>query len=262
MIDAHLHLQDEQLVGDADALIETCRGVGIRRQLVNGTRPDDWPACAALAESHPDQIQACFGLHPWYVNEAPEGWVDFLEEFLGHGGTAGVGEIGLDKWVRGHDLPRQREALVLQLGLAVVHGLPVTIHCLRAWGTLLEVLQGETLPDCGFLLHSYGGPAEMVDSFVALGGYFSVSGAFFHERKRGQLETFVHRVPSHRLLVETDAPDMGLPAGMERFGEPPVNHPANAVVIYERLASMLGETKTVVIDRVQANFERLFGGTS
>ncbi|MFT5407250.1 MAG: TatD DNase family protein [Verrucomicrobiales bacterium] len=257
MIDVHCHLQDERLSGDVESILETCRAEGIERLIVNGTRPADWPVVAELAERFSDQVRASYGLHPWYVGEVSSGWADALEGYL-DGGAIGVGEIGLDKWTRDHDLPKQKEAFVSQLRMAMRRELPVTIHCLRAWGHLLEILQSESVLPQGFLLHSYGGPAEMVDAFVALGGYFSISGYFFHARKQAQLETFLSRVPPNRVLIETDAPDMGLPEGDEAFGDSSANHPANLTVVKARMAALL----EVSGESFDDNARRLFRGVN
>lgn len=258
MIDVHLHLQEEPLFSGVEAIVSNCREAGIEHQIVNGTRPGDWPAVEALAERFPGQVQPSYGLHPWYVREASDGWETELDGFLRRA-AIGVGEIGLDKWIRDHDLEKQKQIFVSQLALAVAHGLPVTIHCLRAFGHLLEILQRETLPERGFLLHSYGGPKEMIESFLVLGGYFSISGYFFHERKREHLRSLLALVPRDRLLVETDAPHMNLPEGEERYGEVAANHPANLAVIHERLAAMLEEDGRCLADQLTANARRLFG---
>lgn len=258
MIDAHLHLQDERLFPNAEAVLETCRHEGIQRLIVNGTRPDDWVRVAALAERFPE-VRASYGLHPWYVKDVGDDWEALLEGYLQHEDAIGVGEIGLDKWIRGHDSGRQKDCFVRQLRVAVTLGLPVTIHCLKAWGHLRDALCTETLPEQGFLLHSFGGPAEMVDEFVALGGYFSLSGYFFHERKRDALEIFLQRVPRERLLLETDAPDMALPSDEIRFGQQEENHPANLVVIYERMARLLGCSPETLMKETRHNARRLFG---
>src|SRR5206468_3835534 len=119
-------------------------------------------------------------------------------------------EIGLDRWIENYDLPLQEEMFVWQLRLAAERNLPVSIHCLQAWGKLLELLQKEPRPACGFVLHSYGGPREMIPPLMKLGAYFSLPGYFAHERKQKQRETF-QAVPLDRLLIETDAPDQMLP---------------------------------------------------
>jgi TatD DNase family protein len=140
----------------------------------------------------------------------------------------------------------------------------VSIHCLQAWGKLLELLQAGPRPNRGFLLHSYGGPAEMIGSLTKLGAYFSFPGYFIHERKLRQRETFRH-VPLDRLLIETDAPDQLLPD--ERIRHPlldpktsqPINHPANLGAVYQFVAEWLDRPLETLAARLEENFARLFG---
>jgi TatD DNase family protein len=208
------------------------------------------------------RIVPSFGYHPWYVGERTEGWLRRLEDYLDRT-PAAVGEIGLDRWIKDADLPRQEEMFIAQLRLAAERNLPVSIHCLLAWGRLFELLRSEPRPRCGFLLHSYGGPAEMVAPLAALGAYFSFPGYYLNERKSRQRETF-RRVPPDRLLLETDAPDQSLPAELVRYPLPnddrgkPVNHPANIGVVYERVAEWLNEPLERLAGRIEENVRRLF----
>lgn len=187
-----------------EAILPAVRREGVARMVVNGACEADWPDVLALAERHPEIIPS-FGYHPWYVRECSETWQERLLFFLDQA-PAGVGEIGLDRWVKGHDVARQQAVFRWQLRVAAERNRPVSIHCLQAWGDLLEILREGPLPSCGFLLHSYGGSVEMLKPLADLGAYFSFPGYFAHERKTRQRETFRH-VPPDRLLVETDAPD-------------------------------------------------------
>ncbi|HEV2695677.1 MAG TPA: TatD family hydrolase, partial [Verrucomicrobiae bacterium] len=141
---------------------------------------------------------------------------------------------------------------------------PVSIHCLRAWGRMLELLQQNARPECGFVLHSFGGPREMIPAFTKLGAYFSFPGYFLQERKLKQRETFKH-VPPDRLLAETDAPDQHLPT--EKVLHPLIgsdgktlNHPANLPAVYAGLAEFFGEKVESLAGRMEENFKRVFGG--
>ena len=151
-----------------------------------------------------------------------------------------------------------------QLRLAAERNLPVSIHCLQAWGRLLEILRAEPRPRCGFLLHSYGGPQEMIAPLAELGAYFSFPGYFAHERKTRQRETF-KSVPPDRLLIETDAPDQLLPPEHNRYpladaaSGKPLNHPANLGAVYDFMAGLLDEPLERLAPRVEQNFLRLFG---
>ncbi len=255
MIDAHLHLQDPRLRADLDDILAVCEEEGIRHQVVNGTCPEDWPEVEALALRYPGRVRACYGLHPWRVQEAPDGWQACLRDYLSRE-ARGLGEVGLDKWIRNHDLEKQRVALTAQMELAVEFGLPLMLHCLQAWGSLLELLKNGPCPAQGFLLHSYGGPPEMIPDFVDLGGYFSFSGHFLSERKRAHLERCLASVPGERLLAETDAPDMALPENLRRHGDAEYNHPANLVVVYEQLAAMSGCDLPQLIAQIGRNMHR------
>jgi TatD DNase family protein len=252
--DAHCHLQDSRLNAARPNIVADLKAVGVQKIVVNGTRESDWDQVLQLAASDSSIIPS-IGLHPWYVKERSSGWLNKFQEGL-HSGKCAVGEIGLDRWIEGFDFASQEEVFVQQLDLAARANRPVSIHCLKAWGRLLEIL--EKRPNAGFLLHSYGGPAEMVRSFAELGGYFSVSGYFAHLRKAGQREVFRH-VPSDRLLIETDAPDMALPAEIQEFSiSADLNHPANIRAVYKFAAEMLNKPLERLTTEVEANFQRLF----
>ena len=233
--------------------------------VVNGSCEEDWPAVLSLSRQFP-QVIPSFGYHPWYVKERSAGWQQNLTRYLDEAPLAGIGEIGLDRWMQGYDLPDQEVVFVWQLRLAADRNLPVSIHCLQAWGRLLELLQAGPRPRRGFLLHSYGGPQEMIAPLARLGAYFSIPGYYAHERKSRQRETFRH-VPPDRLLIETDAPDQLLPDKRNRnpLNDPgtgkPLNHPANIRAVYDFAAELLGEPVESLASRVEENFQRLFGLT-
>ena len=262
LYDAHNHLQDPRLGSDVASLVATAAQEGVVRMVVNGSCEEDWPDVLALARKHAEVIPS-FGYHPWYVKERTPGWRDVLTRALDEVPSA-IGEIGLDRWIKDHDLPAQEEVFVWQLRLAAERELPVSIHCLQAWGRMLELLQASPRPACGFLLHSYGGPPEMIPPLAKLGAYFSLPGYFAHERKERQRETFRH-VPPARLLIETDAPDQLLPEERSRYpltdpaSGKPVNHPANLRAVYDFAAELFGEPVEQLAVRVEQNFRQLFG---
>jgi TatD DNase family protein len=263
LYDAHNHLQDERF-GDRPAeLVSACDQAGVARMVVNGACETDWPAVLALARQF-SPVLPSFGYHPWYVHERTNGWLAALTHFLDLVPSA-IGEIGLDRWKPDLAYAGQEEVFTAQLSLAASRNLPVSIHCLQAWGRMLEVLQAGPLPARGFLLHSYGGPKEMVASFAELGAYFSFPGYYANARKERQREAF-RQIPADRLLIETDAPDQRLPDELNRFpltdsktGQP-LNHPANLAAVYQFAAELRRDSLEALTARVEQNFLRLFGG--
>lgn len=252
MIDAHNHLQDVRFEGEQSAIIEAMKSVGIEACVVNGTEPADWPDVAELALLHPDFVLPSFGLHPWKVKGREDDWLGTLQQMLERFPQAGVGEMGLDRWIEDHDIEDQLTVFRAQLKLAVELDRPCTIHCLRAWGPLLKELESaERLPR--FLIHSFGGSIETGRKLAKLGAYFSFSGYFLEPRKEKTVQVFCE-LPKDRILVETDAPDMLPPESDRPFGSDDVNHPANLARISERLLGLIGVTP----EQVYANTTRWF----
>jgi len=261
-LDAHNHLHDARLAPHREALLPALKQLPVGRAVVNGTREDDWAAVHSMSSSHPWIIPS-YGLHPWYAPNRSEAWLNRLRERIENEPGAAIGEIGLDRWVQGHDLKVQLPVFLDQLRLAVEFERPATIHCIQAWGALGESLRNEPVPACGFLLHAYGGPVEMIDGFVRRGAYFSFSPYFLHERKAPQREAFAS-IPLNRLLVETDAPDLRPPDGANPrplIGSDgnPANHPANIDVSYHGLANIRGMEVADLTPIIAKNFTRLFG---
>jgi TatD DNase family protein len=262
LFDAHNHLQDDRLAPHLNAIKPVLADVGIEAMVVNGSCESDWPQVTQLAREVP-QVIPSFGYHPWYLKERSAHWQTRLAECLDAIPSA-VGEVGLDRWIRDHDFDAQKEAFTWQLRLAAERNLPVSIHCLQAWGGLLDILRAEPRPDCGFVLHSFGGPREMIEPLAKLGAYFSLPGYFAREKKQRQRDTF-REVPRERLLIETDAPDQSLPADRIEFPLPdqpdgkPLNHPANLRAIYAFAAELLDDSLETIAAEVESNFRKVFG---
>jgi TatD DNase family protein len=271
LYDAHNHLQDERLGGRQSALMEACRAEGVCRMVVNGACESDWPDVARLAREYPEVLPS-FGYHPWYIGQRSSDWESRLEALLDQHPSA-VGEIGLDRWKPGLSYAGQEDVFSAQMRMAARRNLPASIHCLQAWGALQDLLRRGPRPERGFVLHSYGGPEEMIRPLADLGAYFSFPGYFLHARKERHRETF-KRVPLDRLLVETDAPDQCPPAAIDlspRLAEVfhpldagpdgrPLNPPANLRLVYLGLAEVLGVKFEELAAQVERNFFRLFGG--
>ncbi len=266
LCDAHNHLQDVRFGGRQAELLSACAREGVACMVVNGSCEEDWPRVLELVQSPALpatlRIIPSFGYHPWYIHERTADWLKNLVSFLDQVPSV-MGEIGLDRWKPDMPYDDQEEVFLAQLRLAAERNLPVSIHCLQAWGRMFDLLKAGPRPERGFLLHSYGGPKEMVKPFADLGAYFSLPGYYAHDRKERQRETFRH-IPAERLLIETDAPDQSLPASRIRFelqnaAGKPLNHPANLRAVYEFAAELFGEPIETLAARVEENFRRLFG---
>ena len=279
--DAHNHLQAIRPDSLRDECLDTTRRLGVEAMVVNGTCEADWPEVAALAQKH-RLVQPSFGYHPWRLSRRNAGWLEALSGLLTEFPAAGVGEIGIDAWILDQPaaalrrwegglgkifptpMAEQEQAFLVQFDLAVTRDRAASVHCIQAWGRLLELLRSTRLPARGFLLHSYGGSREMVPQFAELGAYFGFSGALLHDRKQRQRDAF-RAVPSDRLLLETDAPDQPLPVACIEQSLPPStsgreqNHPGNLPAIQRFAAEFLGHDVGSFSAQIRTNHQRLFG---
>lgn len=258
LIDAHCHLHFAELDSVRSYILDTL-GSHNWHCVINGTQPEDWSALEALARANP-QCHPAYGWHPWHTNaDLPAYWRDSLEARLEADPQAGVGEIGLDKWLAGHDIAAQLQALESQLEIAVEYERPVSLHCLRALGLLKDTLNGFRGSGLRCLLHAYSGPIELLDDFLELGCYLSFNRYFMHERKAQQRDVFCE-VPIDRLLVETDAPAMAPPPSHNdhplSVGEAEVNDPRNLSGTYHDLAQLREMPVRALQVQVASNFSR------
>ena len=275
--DAHNHLQDDWLAPHLHKIADQLVALPLRAAVVNGTCEEDWPRVSELSQRFP-WIVPSFGMHPWDVGNRSPAWLEKLSTVLAAHPNAGIGEIGLDRWIlerarpddprlaglRRAPLDEQTEVFTVQLELAAKDNRAATIHCIEAWGALDKILRTSALPARGFLLHAYSGPAEMVRGLADRVAYFSFNGSFLDERHVRHRDTF-KLIPPDRLLVETDAPAMPLPQPWRTHKLPPsptgqpINHPGNIEAAYAGLAALLGLSPGTLVSSITRNFNRLFG---
>jgi TatD DNase family protein len=261
LYDAHAHFAAPALRQHWQQISDDLEEIDLRYAVVNGTSPTDWPAVLELAKSESRMIPA-IGLHPWQVNDAPADWQAQFLNALDRGARV-IGEVGLDQWREGYDLERQQAAFRWQFAQATQRNLPVSIHCLKAIGPLMETLRREPLPKRGFHLHAYNGSVELIPELVELGAYFSFNAGQLTTGKSKALER-ICAVPAERLLIETDAPDMLPPPELRSFNLPEsasgqaLTHPATLIDGYTSIAEIRVTPLESLRQQVASNFATYF----
>ncbi|ESQ41752.1 hypothetical protein EUTSA_v10014121mg [Eutrema salsugineum] len=290
LFDAHCHLQDARIISKAPQLISSAVASGVSAFAVNGVSEKDWNLVKEMGAQYPSVVP-CFGIHPWYVAERSPHWFETLKSLFETTPTAAVGEIGLDKGSKGREIDFSDQVSVFrqQLELAKELNKPASVHCVRAFGDLLEITKSVGPFPAGVILHSYLGSAEMVPEFAKLGAYFSFSG-FLMSMSEKKAKKMLKAVPSDRILLETDSPDAlpkaetdclyfvegdpslteeGKPAqdpndksnassDSMKLPKETLNHPANILTVLGYVARLLDMKKEELAELSYENAVRLF----
>jgi TatD DNase family protein len=264
LFDSHCHLSDGALFSGIENMMERASAAGVERMACCGTSPNDWQKVLQLAEQFP-QVTPMIGIHPWFVSRAgavtpPDSevtdlgykWkqnIQALGKLLREHPEAGVGETGLDSQTRFANRAEQEASFAAHLDLARELNRPVAVHCVQAWGRLIEILRQHPAPRV--LLHAFGGAAELIPELVDLNCWFSFCGSVANPNAK-RIRSAAVAVPANRLLIETDSPDFTPPVCQ------PPNEPANLVQVAKIVAELRGISPESLAELTFSNTERFF----
>lgn len=229
LFDAHSHI----IPPDA---LERAAQAGVAGIALCGTSPNDWPQLFQTLENFdfafPNlgkdkfALTLSVGIHPWFVgcragsvtppDSAPKlrggySWVDdfqTLEKLLRDFPNLGIGETGLDFQERFENRSEQEKCFIAHLDLARELDRPVTVHCVKAWGKMLEILR--EYPQPKKILHAFSGSAELIPELTKLNGWFSFGPAVLNPKHK-RVKASVAAVPDELLLIETDSEQEPMP---------------------------------------------------
>lgn len=246
-IDTHCHLDDPSLRNRLGNVLAAAAAAGVERFVVPGVAPEGWDDIMALAAGD-SRILAAPGIHPMHAERCGEA-LRRLTELCGE--AVAIGEIGLDYT---YDVSRdaQQQAFRDQLRLAIRHGLPVLIHCRRAFQDLLRILREEGAGRVGGVMHAFSGSPEIAAECIGLGFLISIAGTVTYGNAVRPVEV-VRRTPLDHLVLETDAPDM---TPEPHRGRP--NEPAFLPETARRVAEIKGVPLGEVAAVTTANVRRVF----
>jgi TatD DNase family protein len=248
IIDTHCHLTEPPLVGSLDEVLRRSRESGVVGVVAVSYDVASWDAVAEA--SRRPGVVAAYGVHPWVAATGVDR--DELSRALDRPGTVAVGEVGLDFEIDGADRGRQEEALRLQLEVAAERDLPVVLHCRGAFESLLSLLVdlGDRRPRG--VVHAWSRSPDIAQRFLDLGFHVGFAGTITNPRAR-RARTSAAVLPLDRVVVETDAPSIGLD-GVDRAAV----EPRHARDVAEALAHIRGTDLETVARSTTENARRLF----
>lgn len=169
------------------------------------------------------------GIHPWDAGKK-----DVASIVAALEGVQAMGEIGLD-FLRGPAREAQLAAFRAQLSMARERGLPVVLHCVKAFEEVMRCLAA--CEPRAVIFHGFIGSPEQARQALAKGYYLSFGERTFRSPKT--LEA-LRRTPLRQLFLETD------------------ESPTPICTVYARTAEALGTGVEELQRATTENYERIF----
>lgn len=248
LIDTHCHLSEPPMVSRLDEVLARARAAGVVGVVAVSYDVASWAAVAEAARR--PGVVAAYGIHPWVASEGVDRGE--LERALDRPGVAAVGEVGLDFEIERVDRGRQAEVLRLQLELAAERDLPVVLHCRGAFEALLDLLDDMGARRPRGVIHAWSRSPELARRFLDLGYSLGLAGTITNPRAR-RARASARALPLDRLMVETDAPSIGLDGVVRDEVEP-----RHARDVAEALARLRGADLATIARSTTENARRLF----
>jgi len=253
LVDSHCHLSFPDYQDDLDAVMARAAAAGVDYMLTISTKLSDFPNVLRVAEAYPN-VWCTVGVHPHEAaGEAVEANPERLVTLTQHPKVVGIGETGLDYYYEHSPREAQKAAFRAHIAAARVTSLPLIVHSRNAEADTLRILQ-EEMGKGAFsgLIHCFTGTDVLAEGALALGLYISLSGILTF-KKADELRETARKIPTERLLVETDSPYL---APMPHRGKR--NEPAYTVETARVAAMLFGLDKSVFAQITTANFFTLF----
>jgi TatD DNase family protein len=240
VIDTHAHL--EMCDGEPEDIVAAAAAAGVGRVLTVGRGQ-----AVDMAERLPG-VWAIVGVHPHEAGEVADAGAE-VRGLVGHPRAVAVGECGLDYYRDYAPRDAQRRAFAAQIAVANDAGMPLVIHTRAADEDTFAMLGSARVP---VVLHCFGSVGRLDDA-LERDYYVSFAGNACYP-KASDLREAARRVPSDRILAETDAPYLAPPP---HRGRP--NQPAYVMRTLEVLAGERGVAAGELEAQIEANAARVFG---
>ncbi len=255
LADSHCHLNYKGLVEEQQAVLARARARGVTAMLNIATRESEWDAVLATAEAEPD-VWATVGIHPHEADQHPHVDTAKLVARAAHPRVVGIGESGLDYYYDHSDRARQQASFRAHIAAARAAGVPIVVHTRDAEDDTAAILR-EEMEEGAYagVIHCFTASGAFADTALDLGLYVSISGIVTFKNAKDLQETAA-RLPSERLLIETDAPFLAPVPHRGKTGEP---------AFVADTASVLAKLRGEDVEELQAytadNFHALFNKT-
>lgn len=237
MIDAHCHID---LYDNPQKVLQNCNNEGVT--VLSMTNLPSHFEMGFPFFLNSKKIRLALGMHPLFAQYHESEFPKFESNFSK---TSYIGEVGLDFSREGFNTKEmQLKTFVRILNLVSGKKKILSIHSRRAEKEVLNLLIEHGVNTAIF--HWYSGPLNLIDQILDEGYYFSVNPAMIKSESGRKI---IQRIPSDRLLTETDGPFI------EEDGKTIMPGKVYSVIHY--LASLWNMNEVDVQLKISSNFKQM-----
>jgi TatD DNase family protein len=203
--------------------------------------------------SHPGIIfYKMAGVHPCEIRETRPDLEKLLLESASSDQIVAVGESGLDYYWSTDHIKEQQQSLRLHCQVAKAVQKPIVLHNRDATADLLDIFSDEQDGSLKGVWHCFNGTVDEAVRAMDMGLYLGIGGVVTF--KNAGVDKTVSKLPTDRLLLETDAPYLApVPFRGKR------NEPSYIKLVAEKLSAVFGVSFEEIVKTTNENAVRLFG---
>ena len=204
MIDSHCHLDHAPLLDNLNDILNRSKEVGIKKLLTICTTLESFKNIENILTID-DMIYGTFGIHPHETENNDVSKITIIESIKKNPKLIGVGETGLDFYYNHSKKNKQIDSFKKHIEAAIEINLPIIVHSRNAEEETFNILNEYKKHKPKILMHCFTGTYKFYKKMEELDSYFSASGIITFNSSKELQNTF-SKIPSNKLLVETDSP--------------------------------------------------------
>ena len=251
MIDSHCHLDHAPLLDNLNDILNRSKEVGIKKLLTICTTLESFKNIENILIID-DMIYGTFGIHPHETENNDVSRIAIIESIKKNPKLIGVGETGLDFYYNHSKKNKQIDSFKKHIEAAIEINLPIIVHSRNAEEETFNILNEYKKHKPKILMHCFTGTYKFYKQMEELDSYFSASGIITFNSSKELQNTF-SKIPSNKLLVETDSPFL---APVPMRGKK--NEPSFIKYTLKKLADIKNIDVSEMVSLTTKNFNNLF----
>ena len=204
MIDSHCHLDHEPLFENINNIIKRSKEIGIQKLLTISTTFESFDKIKDIVNKDP-MIYGTFGIHPHETESDIVSKETLVKTVKKSKKIIGIGESGLDFFYSHSNKERQIESFKAHIEASIELKMPIIIHSRNAEDKTFDILNSYKNKGLKILMHCFTGSYGFSKKLLSLDAFFSASGIITFKNSIDLQNTF-KKIPTNKLLVETDSP--------------------------------------------------------